>query len=174
LRVQSIFKMRQIWDAHAISIHCPVSNQRPWTLDTKYLPGNLLVFNIHIWRSDLFVCKCISYFWSWMDVQPLWQVDMYQQNVFLRGRNQWRQQLLRMFGPESIRINEFVKTARSAVSKLCAVFFWRRQPRNLKNVILVAHQRVFLGFYGDIFGCSTPSKKRCSSTQEFTPFLSTV
>jgi len=28
--------------------------------------------------------------------------------------------------------------------------------------------------FGDIFGCWTPSKKRCFSTQEFTSFLSTV
>ena len=34
------------------------------------------------------MCNYISYFWFWMDVQPLWQVDMYQQNVFRRGRNE--------------------------------------------------------------------------------------
>jgi len=53
-------------------------------------------------------------------------------------------------------------------------FFWRRQPRNFENFTLVAPRREhFRGFLGDIFGCSTPSKKRCFSTQEYR-FLSRV
>jgi len=52
-----------------------------------------------------------------------------------------------MFGPELIRINSLIKTARSAV----AVFFLRRQPRNFENVTLVArrrvHYRVFLAIF---------------------------
>jgi len=43
-----------------------------------------------------------------------------------------------------------------------------------KRYINIASERAFPGFFGDIFGCSTPSKKRCLSTQEFTRFLSTV
>jgi len=35
-------------------------------------------------------------------------------------------------------------------------------------------ERAFPVFFGDIFGCSTPSKKSCFSTEEFTRFLSTV
>jgi len=37
-----------------------------------------------------------------------------------------------------------------------------------------ASERAFPVFFGDIFGCSTLSKKRCYSTEEFTRFLSTV
>ena len=48
-----------------------------------------------------------------------------------------------------------------------AAKFWKRDIRS-------ALERAFPGFLGDIFGCSTPSKKRCFSTQEFTRFLSTV
>jgi len=48
-----------------------------------------------------------------------------------------------MFGPELIRINWFIKTARSAV------FFF--QPRNLENVTLISrrreHFRVFLAIF---------------------------
>ena len=43
-----------------------------------------------------------------------------------------------------------------------------------KHDISSASERAFPGFFGDIFGCSTLSKKRCFSTQEFTRFLSTV
>jgi hypothetical protein len=95
--------------------------------------------------------------------------------------HKWREQLLRMFGPELIRIdsliNSLIKTAQSAVSKNCvecgccfaasAAIFW-------KHDISSASERVFPGFFGDIFGCSTLSKMRCFSTQEFTRFLSIV
>jgi len=37
-----------------------------------------------------------------------------------------------------------------------------------------ASERVYPGGFGIFFGCSTPSKKRCFGTQEFTRFLSTV
>jgi len=54
---------------------------------------------------------------------------------------QWRKQLLRIFGPELIRINQFklIKTTRSAVSKNRAErdFFLRRQPRKFENMTLV-------------------------------------
>ena len=43
-----------------------------------------------------------------------------------------------------------------------------------KHAISSASERAFPGFLGDIFGCSTLSKKRYFSKQEFTRFLSTV
>jgi len=92
---------------------------------------------------------------------------------------QWRKQLLRTFGPELIRINELInsliKTARSAVSKNRAersFFFFPASAA--KHDISSASQRAFPGFFGDIFGCSTLSQKRCFRAQEFTRFLSTV
>ena len=74
-----------------------------------------------------------------------------------------------MFGPELIRINERVKKPRGAqffIVAASAVEFWKRD-------ISSASERAFPGFFGYIFGCSTPSK-RCGSTQECTRFLSTV
>ena len=53
----------------------------------RYLPSMLLVFNVHNSKSWLYVCKFISYFQSLMDVQPRWQIDVYQQNMFRRGCN---------------------------------------------------------------------------------------
>ena len=43
-----------------------------------------------------------------------------------------------------------------------------------KRHISGASERAFPVFLGDIFGCSSPFKKRCFNTQEFTCFLSTV
>ena len=54
---------------------------------------------------------------SKISLQPKKQVPSYQ----------WIKQLLRIFGPELIRINTLIKTARSAV------FFLRRQPQILKT-----------------------------------------
>jgi len=55
------------------------------------------------------------------------------------------------------------------------VFFVAASTANFwKRHISSASERAFPGFFGDIFGCSTPSKKRCFSTPEFTRFLSTV
>jgi len=68
--------------------------------------------------------------------------------------NQCIEQLVRIFGPELIRINELIKTARSAVSNTLryqkpAVFFLRRQPRNFENVTLLAacRREHFWGFW---------------------------
>jgi len=63
------------------------------------------------------------------------------------------------------RINLLIKTARSV--------YLRHQPQIFED-ISSASERAFPVCFGDIFGCSTPSKKRCFSTQEFTCFLSTV
>ena len=46
-----------------------------------------------------------------------------------------------------------------------AAKFWKRD-------ISSASERAFPGFFGHFFGCSTPLKKRCFSTEEFTRFLS--
>jgi len=65
--------------------------------------------------------------------------------------HQWRKQLLKIFGPELIRINWFIKTVRSAV--------WRR-PRNFKNVTLVARRRRhFRGFWAILWVAQLPQKK---------------
>jgi len=83
-----------------------------------------------------------------------------------------KNQLLRIFGPELIRINSLIKFARSVVTKNCTEhgFFLGGVSREISS----ASERAFLGVLGDIFDCSTPSKKSCFSTQEFTRFLSTV
>jgi len=75
--------------------------------------------------------------------------------------------LLRIFGPELIRINQWIKTARSAFLAASAGRFW-------KYAISSASERAFPVFFGDIFGCSTLFKKRCFSTEEFFRFLSMV
>jgi len=46
--------------------------------------------------------------------------------------------------------------------------------KSLKRDISSASERAIPGFFVDVFGSSTPSKKRCFSTQEFTRFFSTV
>jgi len=58
-----------------------------------------------------------------------------------------------MFGPELIRINELIKTARSAVSQNRASrdFFLRRQPRKFENVTLVARRRVHFQVFLVVF-----------------------
>ena len=105
---------------------------------------------------------------------------------YSKQQAQWREQLLRMFGPVLIQINwlinQIIKTARSAVSRNCAergflraIFFFAESVAKFwKHDISSASERAFLGVFGDIFGCSTLSKKRCFSTQESTRFLSTV
>jgi len=74
-----------------------------------------------------------------------------------------------MFGPKLIRINEIIETETRGFffATSAAKFFWKRHIR-------IASERAFPGFFDNIFGCSTPSKKRCFSTQDFTRFLSTV
>ena len=67
-----------------------------------------------------------------------------------------------MFGPEFIRINQLIKTAWSAVFFL-AVSSSKFSKRDISS----ASENVFPGLFGDIFGCSTSSKKIFFSTQEF-------
>jgi len=65
-----------------------------------------------------------------------------------------------MFGPELIRINSLINTARSAVSKNPRFFFWRRQPRNFENVTLVARQKVhFWDFLATSLVAQLPPKR---------------
>jgi len=47
------------------------------SLDNVYVQYGS-VFNVHSLKCGLFVCKYLSYFESLMDVQLLWQVDVYQ------------------------------------------------------------------------------------------------
>jgi len=69
-----------------------------------------------------------------------------------------------------------IKTARSAVSKKGVErgFVLRRQPRNFENNIISALARVFPGFLGDSFGCSTLSKKMCLIRFKLLLLLETV
>jgi len=70
----------------------------------------------------------------------------------------WRKQLLRIFGPELIRINSTMKTVRSAVSK--TRFFLRRQPQKFENVTLVARRREHVRVFLAIFLVAQPPPKR--------------
>jgi len=70
-----------------VSVDCPGSNQRPQPLKVASLPSKLSWFNIHNLKIGMFVCTNISCFQSLMDLEPLWQVDAYQQNVFCMGQN---------------------------------------------------------------------------------------
>jgi len=57
------------------------------------------------------------------------------------------------FSKSSIRINELIKTMRSAISKSRAERdFLRRQPQNFENVTLAAHQRKHFWGFGRFFG----------------------
>ena len=88
LKVEAIFKTSQFpKKAHVCLIPRQGSNQRPYGLQAASLPPELSWFSIDNFKVTLFVCQYISYFQSLMDVQPLWHVDVYQQNVFRRGRN---------------------------------------------------------------------------------------
>jgi len=64
-------------------------------------------------------------------------------------------------------INELMNYNRASAVLKNRVVFWKHDTSS-------ASERVFPGFFGNIFGCSTLSKKRRFSTQEFTRFLSTV
>ena len=75
------------------------------------------------------------------------------------------------------RIHSLFQTAGSAVSQNCGergFVFAASAAKFCKRDVSSASESAFLGSFGDIFGCSTPSKKRCFSTQEFTRFVSTV
>jgi len=75
-----------------------------------------------------------------------------------------------MFGPELIRINSLINELKPCGARFHAVFlasaakFWIHD-------ISSASEKEFPVFFGDIFACSTLSKKRCFSTQEFTRFF---
>ena len=81
---------------------------------------------------------------------------------------QWIKQLLRIFGPELIRINSIVKTARSAVLKIRAErgFFFRRQPLNFENMTLVARRREHFCFFLATFLVAQLSPKRSVLVQK--------
>jgi len=66
----------------------PETQSSPHAPQVAWLPTELSVFNVNSLQFGLFVCKNVSYFQSLMDVQPLWYVDVYQQNMFCRGWNE--------------------------------------------------------------------------------------
>jgi len=95
-------------------------------------------------------CRCLG--WQWHQCHSV------------------KKKILRIFGPEIIRIYELIKTARSTVTKNRAKrssVFWKSQNSS-------SSERAFSVFFGHFFGCSTPSNKWCFNTQEFSRFLSTV
>ena len=110
--------------------------------------------------------------------QDPWLPSNIAPHAMMSPHRQWRKQLLRIFGPELVRINELIKTARSAVKKTArsAVFFCfaASAAKFRKHDFSSASEKAFLGGLGDIFGCSIPSKKRRFSIEQFTRFLSTV
>jgi len=89
---------------------------------------------------------------------------------------QWKKQVLKIFGPESIRINLLIKTTQSTVSKKCAKhnLFCQRQPRNYEKLTLVARRRERFRVFWPFFWLLNSLQKRCFSTQEFNRFLSMV
>ena len=85
----------------------------------------LSVFNVYNLKCGLFVivCKYLSYFQSLMDVQPLWQVNVYQQNVFRRGRNEAENHIPNQnsfsFVSMRIRKNSNISVSRSDFDSRC-------------------------------------------------------
>jgi len=130
--------------------------------------------------EDSYICICLYKRSWWAEGRNFWY-KLRKQTSDCTHTLQWRKQLLRIFGPELIRINwlinSLIKTARSAVSKNRAergFLFAASAAKFWKHDISSASERAFPGFFCDFFGCSTLSKKRYFSTQEFTRFLSTV
>ena len=99
------------------------SKQRPHALQVASLPIELSWFNVHSLKIGLFVSKHISYFQSLMDVQPLWHVDVYQQNVFCRGRNEAENHILNQnlfpFVSMWIQKNQNISVSRSDFNSRC-------------------------------------------------------
>jgi len=93
-------------------------------------------FNVHTLKIGLFVCKCITYFQSLMDVQPLWHVDVYQQNVFRRGRNEAEnhipnRNLFLLYPCESIKIQMFLSADQTSIPNVRPLPFNHSRNRNL-------------------------------------------
>jgi len=83
----SIFKTSQFQKSTFIFVATPRFIQRPHAFQVASLPTELPWFNMYMLKFGLFVCKFVSEFQSLMDVQPLWHVDAYQQNVFRMSWN---------------------------------------------------------------------------------------
>jgi len=78
-------------------------------------------------QIGLFACKHVSYFQSLMDVQPLWQVDVYQQNVFCRGWNEAENRIpnQNLFSFVSMRIKKnstFLSADQTSIPGVTQVF----------------------------------------------------
>jgi len=88
---------------------------------------------------------------------------------------QWSKQVLRIFGPELIRISINQNCTKCGFETLCraGALFLRREPRNFENMTLVTRRKEHFGGFLAIFGLLN-SQKRYFSTQEFTCSLSTV
>jgi len=95
-----------------------------------------------------------------VQVHPLVMNCCYPLRVCYKpGRQQWRKKLLRMFGPELIRINS--NRAKHGFKKPCEAVFYRRQPWNFENATSVARRTVhFRGFWA-IFLVAQLPPKRC-------------
>ena len=118
--------------ARAFLSQRPGLNQRPHALQVASLPHELSWFNVDRLKIGLFVCRYIASFQSLMDVQPLWHVDVYQQNMFRRGRNEAKNHILNqnLFSFVSMRIKKksnFLsadQTSVPGVDQVFPVFEW--------------------------------------------------
>jgi len=87
----------------------------------------------------------------------------------------WRKQLLRIFGPKLIQIDELIKTARNTENlQELFLFLAASAAKFWKCDISSASERAFPGFLCDFFELLNFLQKRCFSTNEFTRCLSTV
>jgi len=126
--------------ARAFLSQRPGLNQRPHALQVASLPHELSWFNVDRFKIGLFVCRYIASFQSLMDVQPLWHVDVYQQNVFRRGRNEAKNHILNqnLFSFVSMRIKKNRSRCRPGVSSFWMKFdccFAIENSRSFKTVI---------------------------------------
>jgi len=87
---------------------------------------------------------------------------------------QWRKQLLRMFGPELIWINEWINGL--IETALRAVFFsLQRQPRNLENTTLVAlGESISGGFWRYVWLLNSLQKEVFQYTSIHSPLFNGV
>jgi len=135
--------------------------------DRKKDRGVVCVFSISNAGGSVCVCMCVYTHTHTHTAQIGYTVvSPSEGNNFSESLGPKWFELINQLQPREAR---FQKTARSAVFLLAVT-----AAKFLKLDISSASERAFPGVFGDVFGCSTPSKKRCFSTQEFTRFLSMV
>jgi len=122
-------------------------------------PGPTLVARRLAKQWVAFSCSSAGVY-SFRSSQTIWKIPL--DSVTLTSVEK---QLLRIFGPEIIRINSLINIARSAVSKNRGFFLAASAAKFWKRDTSSASERASPGFFGEIFGCSTPSKKRCQYTR---------